>query len=80
MMRDEVDGCLDRGMIEVEGGRHDTVAQKIASTDPAAPSRWPIADLVDDIATASEAEPSTRCKAASSISSPRGVDVPCAFT
>src|SRR4051812_43209189 len=49
--------------------------QKIASTAPAAPSRWPIEDLVDDIDTLPAALPSRRCAAPSSISSPSGVEV-----
>src|ERR1700755_972493 len=49
---------------------------KIASTDPAAPSRWPVEDLVDDIETLDAALPSRRSAALSSISSPSGVGVP----
>src|SRR6201996_9852703 len=49
---------------------------KIASIAPAAPSRWPVEDLVDDIDTFEAALPSSRCAAASSISSPIGVEVP----
>src|SRR5262245_55834663 len=54
--------------------------EKIASTAPAAPSRWPVADLVDDMASVPAALPNSRSTAPSSISSPIGVDVPCAFT
>src|SRR6476619_7661454 len=50
-------------------------AEKIASTAPAAPRRWPIADLVDDMETLPAALPNSRSTAASSISSPIGVDV-----
>ena len=53
--------------------------QKIASTAPAAPSRWPVDDLVDDIDTFDAALPSSRSTAPSSISSPSGVEVPCAL-
>src|SRR5437667_12851808 len=53
--------------------------EKIASTAPAAPNRWPIDDLVDDIAIRPAALPTTRCTAASSISSPSGVEVPWAL-
>src|SRR5665213_1311544 len=54
--------------------------EKIASTAPAAPSKWPIADLVEDIETFEAALPSMRSTAFNSISSPNGVDVPWAFT
>src|SRR3546814_568239 len=53
--------------------------EKIASTAPAAPSRWPIADLVDDIDTFFTASPNNRRTAPTSISSPSGVEVPCAL-
>ena len=52
---------------------------KAASTAPAAPSRWPIADLVEDMATLPAAWPSRRSTAPSSISSPSGVEVPWAL-
>ena len=45
---------FDVRIVEIDGGRHDpsrmASRQKIASTAPAAPSRWPIDDLVDDMA------------------------------
>ncbi len=53
--------------------------EKIASIAPAAPSRWPIADLVEDIVTLPAALPSRRSTAPSSISSPSGVEVPWAL-
>ena len=40
----------------------------MASTAPAAPSRWPVADLVDDMAAPRAASPSRRWTAPSSIS------------
>src|SRR3546814_7297535 len=43
--------------------------EKIASTAPAAPSRWPIADLVDDIGTFFTASPNNRRTAPTSIRS-----------
>ena len=49
------------------------------STEPAAPSRWPMQDLVYDIDTVLEASPTKRCTAPSSISSPSGVEVPWAL-
>src|SRR3977135_2380006 len=52
---------------------------KIASTAPAAPSRWPVEGLGDDIDTLEAALPSSRSAAWSSISSPSCVDVPCAL-
>jgi len=52
---------------------------KMASTLPAAPSRWPIADLVEDIETLYACSPNSRFTAPSSISSPSGVEVPCAL-
>jgi hypothetical protein len=54
-------------------------AVKAASIAPAAPSRWPVADLVDDMVALPAASPSMRSTAPSSISSPRGVEVPCAL-
>src|SRR5580704_4992832 len=53
--------------------------QKIDSTAPAAPSRWPIEDLVDDMEMPPAALPTRRSTALSSISSPSGVDVPWAL-
>src|SRR5262249_5993233 len=53
--------------------------EKIDSTAPAAPSRCPIADLVEDMATLPAAWPSMRSTAPSSISSPSGVEVPWAL-
>src|ERR1700742_1483713 len=53
--------------------------EKIASISPAAPSRWPVEDLVDDIETLEAALPSRRSTAPSSISSPTWVEVPCAL-
>src|ERR1700753_1360844 len=53
--------------------------QKIASIAPAAPNRWPVDDLVDDIDTLEVALPSRRSTAPSSISSPICVDVPWAL-
>src|SRR5262245_12400626 len=50
--------------------------QKIASTAPAAPSKWPIDDLVEDIDNLPVALPYSRPTERSSISSPTGVDVP----
>src|ERR1700720_2208486 len=52
---------------------------KIVSIAPAAPSRCPVDDLVDDIDTFEAALPTRRSTAASSISSPTCVDVPCAL-
>src|SRR5271154_2225297 len=52
---------------------------KIASIAPAAPSRCPVDDLVDDIDPLEAALPSSRSTAPSSISSPSCVDVPCAL-
>src|SRR5262249_57142933 len=53
--------------------------EKIASTAPAAPSRWPIDDLVEDMEMRPPALPTTRSTAFTSISSPSGVEVPCAL-
>src|SRR5437879_10315483 len=52
---------------------------KIASIAPAAPSKCPVDDLVDDIDTREAALPSSRSTAPSSISSPTWVEVPCAL-
>src|SRR6266853_489439 len=52
---------------------------KIVSTAPAAPSRCPIDDLVDDIDTLEAALPNSRSTAPSSISSPTWVEVPWAL-
>src|SRR5690606_38254883 len=53
-------------------------SEKIASAAPAAPSRWPIDDLVDDIEIFEAALPTRRSTAASSIVSAM-VEVPCAL-
>src|SRR4051812_9475601 len=53
--------------------------EKIASTAPAAPNRWPIEDLVDDMEMRPPALPTTRSTALTSISSPSGVEVPWAL-
>jgi hypothetical protein len=52
--------------------------QKIASTAPAAPSKCPMLDLVEDITTFPAASPSIRSTAPSSITSAM-VEVPCAL-
>ena len=52
---------------------------KIASIAPAAPSRWPVADLVELMVALPTASPSRRSTAPSSISSPSGVEVPWAL-
>src|ERR1700676_3495249 len=52
---------------------------KIISTAPAAPSKCPVDDLVDDIDTLEAALPNSRSTAPSSISSPTWVEVPCAL-
>src|ERR1700730_5933001 len=52
---------------------------KIVSTAPAAPSKCPVDDLVDDIDTLDAALPNSRSTAPSSISSPTCVEVPCAL-
>ena len=51
-----------------------------ASTAPAAPSRWPIADLVDEIGIRCASSPSATLSASVSLRSLSGVEVPCAFT
>ena len=51
-----------------------------ASTAPAAPSRCPIADFVDDTGIRSTGSPSAALSASVSERSLRGVDVPWAFT
>src|ERR1700733_10289336 len=53
--------------------------QKIDSTAPAAPSRCPIDDFVDDVEMRPAALPTRRSTALSSISSPSGVEVPWAL-
>src|SRR5690606_32280917 len=52
--------------------------EKIASAAPAAPSRWPMDDLVEDIETFDAASPTTRSTAPSSMVSAM-VEVPCAL-
>ena len=83
-VRREVDRRLTDGFsrLSVGGATWSRIAstQKIASTAPAAPSRCPIDDLVEDIVTLPAASPSSRATAPSSISSPIGVEVPCALT
>src|SRR5271163_1755262 len=54
--------------------------EKIASTAPAAPRRWPIEDFVEDMVVLAAELPSSRSTACNSISSPTVVDVPCALT
>ena len=58
--------------------RASTVAT--ASTAPAAPSRWPIADFVLDTGTSAARSPSAAFSAAVSERSLSGVEVPWAFT
>jgi hypothetical protein len=66
-VRHEVDGRLDRRIVEVEVGgatlSRMASSEKIASTAPAAPSRWPMADLVDDMASLPAALPISRSTA-----------------
>src|SRR6185437_6984423 len=52
---------------------------KIASTPPAAPSRWPVVDLVELIASFLAWSPNTFFAAITSPRSPSGVEVPCAL-
>src|SRR5216683_3118981 len=52
---------------------------KIHSIAPAAPSRCPVDDLVDDIDTLEAALPKSISTPPSSISSPTCVEVPCAL-
>jgi len=52
----------------------------MASTAPAAPSRCPIADLVEDTGMAAAASPSAALSARVSARSFKGVEVPCALT
>ncbi len=52
-----------------------------ASSPPAAPSRWPVIDLVDDtISPFFACSPKTFEIAWHSATSPCGVEVPCVFT
>ena len=53
--------------------------QKMLSTAPAPPSKWPMADLVLLIETVEMASPNSRRTAPSSSSSPSGVEVPWAM-
>src|SRR6476660_10085491 len=53
--------------------------QKMLSTAPAPPSKWPMADLVELIETLAMALPNSRRTAPSSSSSPSGVEVPWAL-
>ena len=50
-----------------------------ASMPPAAPSRWPVIDLVDDTASFCAWSPNARFTAVHSAMSPSGVEVPCAL-
>ena len=52
----------------------------IASTAPAAPSRWPIADLVELTGMSAARSPSAAFSATVSERSLSGVEVPCALT
>src|SRR5690348_12988100 len=54
-------------------------AEKFPPTAPAAPSRLPIGDFGEDIETLPAALPNRLSAAASSISSPIGVEVSCAL-
>src|SRR5258706_13898181 len=74
--------CTDGfSRLMVDGAMLSRIARmlKIASTAPAAPSRCPVDDLVDDMDTVEAALPNSRSTAPSSISSPTCVDVPCAL-
>ena len=51
-----------------------------ASTPPAAPSRWPVIDLVELTTSFFACSPKASLIALVSLTSPSGVDVPCAFT
>src|SRR5207245_11107406 len=56
-----------------------TSAQTAASTAPAAPSMWPVIDLVDPKTSLRACAPNTAFTAAVSAASPWGVDVPWAL-
>jgi hypothetical protein len=70
-VRHQIDGGVDFRIVEVDRRRRDIVAdrqqQKIASTAPAAPSRCPIDDFVDDIEIFAAASPTSRSTAPSSM-------------
>jgi hypothetical protein len=51
-------------------------AENTASTPPAAPSRWPVIDLVELTASFLAWSPKARFTAVVSATSPSGVDVP----
>ncbi len=53
--------------------------EKIASTAPAAPSRWPIADLVDDIDSCAGGVADQALDRAELDLVAHGVEVPCAL-
>ena len=50
-----------------------------ASSPPAAPSRWPVIDLVDEIASFAACSPNSRLIASVSSLSLNGVEVPWAL-
>src|SRR5260370_18795795 len=51
-----------------------------ASNPPAPPSKCPVMDFVELIGTCLARSPKTRLSARVSMTSPSGVEVPCAFT
>ena len=72
------------GLLVAERRRRDALRSAstvaIASTAPAAPSRWPIADFVDETGTRCARSPSAALIASVSARSFSGVEVPWALT
>jgi hypothetical protein len=82
-VRDVIEVEAFLGLLVAQCRRRDAVAQRqraTASTAPAAPSRWPIADFVDETGTRVACSPSAAFSALVSERSLSGVDVPCALT
>ncbi len=83
LVRHQVDGSLDRRVVEINGGRSHLIPDRQDRENrldrPCCSQQMPVDDLVEDIDTDPAWLPSNRTTAPSSISSPSGVEVPCAL-
>ena len=83
LVRHQVDRRFDRRIVEIDGRRGDAVANGQDREDrldrAGGAEQMADADLVEDIEMPPAALPTSRCTAPSSISSPSGVEVPCAL-
>src|SRR6266513_2443657 len=84
VIRNVVQIALGIGRLQVDGRRQNLVAERqnadACLNPPAPPSRCPVMDLVELMGTSLARSPNNLFSARVSMTSPSGVEVPCAFT